>query len=258
MSSNVKSLAALIIVAAIATSAGAAAANRTAATAIHSTLDGKTVLPIRTHWIARPSVPPTRVKSVSFSIDGRLAWVEHNAPYVFADDGNWLVTTVLNPGRHVFRTTLLTKDGQRSSDTVTARVLPAPTPPGELAGTWSRTATKDDLKKCTTAAESGCPPTGNWKITIGSRGWAPTDPQGNRGLFDVIYLGNGRVQLRPTIEYPPFPNINNGGWCSDTDPLSTWTTTVDLSARTLTLQPEHSDPCGDRAAILEGTWQKSE
>src|SRR5205085_9883793 len=124
------------------------------------------------------------------------------------------------------------KSEQRTSDTVTARVLPAPAPPSELAGTWSRTATKDDLKKCKTAAEGGCPPTGVWKITIGSRGWAPTDPEGNRGLFDVAYLGDGRVQLRPTIEYPPFPNSNNGGWCSDTDPLASWTTTVDLSAKT--------------------------
>lgn len=257
MSSSVKLLAAFTIIAAIATSTGASAADRSGVPTVHSSLDGQTVLPIRTHWIARPSIPSTQVKAVNFLIDGRLAWVEHNAPYVFADDGNWLVTTFLNPGRHVFRTTLLTKSGQHTSDTVTARVLPAPTPPAELVGTWARTVTKEDLQKCTTAAQGGCPPTGNWKVTIGARGWSPTDPQGNRGLFDVVYLGDGRVQLRPTIEYPPFPNSNNGGWCSDTDPLSAWTTTVDLTANTLTLQPAHRDPCGDRAAILEGTWQKS-
>jgi hypothetical protein len=257
MSSSLKLLAAFTIVAAVTTSTTASAANRGSVQAVHSSLDGKSVLPIRIHWIARASVPPAQVKAVNFFVDGRLAWVEHNAPYVFADDGNWLVTTFLNPGRHIFRTTLLTKSGQRTSDTVTARVLPAPTPPPELAGTWSRTVTKDDLKKCTTAAEGGCPPVGNWKITIGSRGWSPTDPQGNRGLFDVVYLSNGQVQLRPTIEYPPFPNSNNGGWCADTDPLSTWTTTVDLAADTLTLQPAQNDPCGDRAAILEGTWRRS-
>jgi hypothetical protein len=224
---------------------------------VHSTLDGKQVLPIRIHWTAHSSIPAAQVKAVDFFIDGRLAWVEHKPPYVFASDGNWLVTTFLTPGRHVFRTMLVTTNGQRTSDTVTARVLPAPTPPAELAGTWSRTATKEDLSKCTTAAQGGCPPTGLWKITIGPRGWAPLDPQGNRGLFDVEFLGNGRVQLRPTIEYPPYPNSNNGGWCSDTDPLSAWTATVDLTAKTLTLRPEHTDPCGDRAAILAGTWKRT-
>src|SRR4051794_38853900 len=126
MSSSLKLLAAITIVAAVATSTAASAADRSSVQAVHSTLDGKSVLPTRIHWIARPSVPPAQVKAVSFFIDGRLAWVEHSAPYVFADDGNWLVTTFLNPGRHIFRATLLTKQGQRTSDTVTARVLPAP------------------------------------------------------------------------------------------------------------------------------------
>jgi hypothetical protein len=223
---------------------------------IRSTLDGKSVLPTRIHWIARPSVPASQVKAVDFYIDGRLSWVEHNAPYVFANDGNWLVTTFLTPGRHVFRTTMITPSGQHTSDTVTARVLPAQAPPSSLVGSWARTATKADLQKCTTAAQGGCPPTGAWRITISPRGWSPVDPQGNRGLFDVEYLGGDRVQLRPTIEYPPFPNSNNGGWCSDTDPLAVWSAAVDATAKTLTLQPERKDPCGDRAAILEGTWKR--
>jgi hypothetical protein len=216
---------------------------------VRSTLDGKTVLPIRIHWIAKPSIGASQVKEVDFLIDGRLAWVEHHAPYVYADDGNWLVTTFLKPGKHVFRVRVVSKQGRRTQDTVTARVLPAPAAPAQLAGTWSRTATSTDLKKCT----SSCPPTGLWRIKITKEGWSPRDPQGNVGLFDVAYLSATSLQMRPTIEYPPYPNGNNGGWCDSTDPLATYS--VQVNANTMTLAA--TDPCGDRAAILEGTWTRT-
>ena len=62
--------------------------------------------------------------------------------------------------------------------------------------------------------------------------------------------------MRPTIEYPPYPNDNKGGFCEDTDPLATWTYTVANDGKTLSLHPTGHDPCGDRAAILEGTWRR--
>ena len=190
-------------------------------------------------------------------MDGRLAWVEHHAPYVYANDGNWLVTSFLKPGRHVFKVRAVSTSGQTTSDTVTARVIPAPAPPADLAGTWSRTATANDLEKCTSQAGGGCPLTGTWRIMISSKGWlgwSPRDPHGNVRLFDVVYISATQLQLRPTIEYPPYPNNNTGGWCDDTDPLAVYTVNVDASAQTMTLAAVGHDPCGNRAAILEGTW----
>ena len=64
---------------------------------VRSSLDGKTVLPLRIHWVAHPQLPAAQVKEVDFLIDGRLGWVEKKTPYVYADDGNWLVTTILAP-----------------------------------------------------------------------------------------------------------------------------------------------------------------
>jgi len=130
-------------------------------------------------------------------------------------------------------------------------VLPAPAPPTQLAGTWSRTVTSADLKKC----KSGCPPAGLWRINISRKGWSPRDPQGYVGLFDVAYRSATSLQMRPTIEYPPYPNSNNGGWCDDTDPLATYAVTVNASDTTMALTA--SDPCGNRAAILEGTWTRT-
>jgi hypothetical protein len=63
--------------------------------------------------------------------------------------------------------------------------------------------------------------------------------------------------MRPTIEYPPYPNGNNGGFCADTDPLSSWTVAVSADGQTMTLNPSGSDTCGDRLAILQGTWTRT-
>ena len=68
---------------------------------VTSSLDGKTVLPHRIHWLAAPLPRSTKVK-MEFLIDGKLAWHEGSAPYTFADDGGYLVTSWLTPGKHTF------------------------------------------------------------------------------------------------------------------------------------------------------------
>ena len=220
---------------------------------VTSSLDGKTVLPLRLHWIGRPQAAGSKVKELDFLIDGRLGWVEHGAPYVYGDDGNWLVTSFLTPGVHTFVVRMLTTDGRRSLDTVRARVVAAPAPPTPLAGTWQRTVTADDVKKATSGH---APPPGSWKIAIRSKGWVMTDPQDGGGTFDVAYLSATKLQMRPTIETPPFPNPSNGGFCDDTDPLWTWTIALSSDGKSMSLKPAGHDPCGDRAAILEGTWTR--
>jgi len=87
---------------------------------ISSTLDGRTLLPQRIHWTVIPGA--LHVKEVDFFIDGRLAWVEHAAPYTFGGDGNWLDTALLTPGLHMFTTRAIITAGGKAVDTVTARV----------------------------------------------------------------------------------------------------------------------------------------
>jgi hypothetical protein len=220
---------------------------------VTSTLDHKTVLPLRIHWVAVPNIAAARVSEVDFLIDGRLGWVEHRAPYVYGDDGNWLVTSFLRPGLHTFTVRVITISGRRASDTVRARVVAAPAPPAQLAGQWQRTVTAADVTKATSGSP---PPAGTWGLTISARGWAMRDPQGGGGWFDVAYPADGTLQMRPTIERPPYPNGNNGGFCADTDPLSSWKVAVSADGQTMTLNPSGSDPCGDRVAILQGTWRR--
>jgi hypothetical protein len=238
-------------VAAKATRSPAAAAPAT----VRSTLDGRTALPLRIHWAATPSVAADQISEVDFLIDGKLGWVEHSAPYYYGDDGNWLVISFLRPGEHTFTVRAITVQGKTLTDAVKASISAPPAPPPALRGIWKRMVTAKDVTK---ASSNQPPPTGRWELRIAPNGWQLRDPTPGAGwgLFDVAYLPNRQLQMLPTIEYPTYPNGNNGGFCEDTDPLWTWTYLIGAAGRTLTVHPVGHDPCGDRAAILEGTWNR--
>src|SRR2546422_85039 len=113
---------------------------------VTSTLDGKRVLPLRMHWLAYPKPPASKISRVEFLIDGKVRWIEHQAPYNYGSDDfhghlGFLITTWLKVGRHTFSTRAVDSSGRTATDTVTARVLPAPAPPTALAGAWNRTVT---------------------------------------------------------------------------------------------------------------------
>ncbi len=218
---------------------------------VTSTLATQSSLPHRIPWEAVPSVPSAEVSEVDFLIDGQLGWVERKAPYVYGNDGNWLVTSFLMPGKHTFTVRVITTNGRSAATTATATVAAPTAPPAGLAGTWAHTVTADDVHKATSGSP---PPPGDWRLTIAPVGWETLDPQGGQGLFDVAYASAATVEVRPTIEHPPYPNSSNGGFCADTDPIFNWTVVIGSGGKTLTLHPAGHDPCGDRAAILEGTW----
>jgi hypothetical protein len=134
------------------------------------------------------------------------------------------------------------------------KVTLALTDPDSFAGTWTRAVTPADLQKANTSQP---PPAGRWGLRIDPTGWQLNDPTGGGLLFDVRYQPAGSLQMRPTIEYPPYPNSNGGGFCEDTDPLWAWTYSVGDGGKTLTLRPLGHDPCGDRIAILAGTWTRT-
>jgi hypothetical protein len=214
-----------------------------------STLDGLRALPHRIHWQATPNTAD--VDHVDFIIDGELAWTEQNAPYFYGDDGNWLVTSFLKPGTHTFLTKVTTTDGQTAQTSTTATVGKAPFPPAALAHTWTRVVTAADLTK-EPDLSNGSPP-GRWTLTINDVGLVYHDPQQPGGANDVVYTGAGHLVIRPSIETPPF--MHDGGWCHNPDPE--WPYTYSVSGTTLTLHAEGQDPCGNRSAIVEGTWTRA-
>jgi hypothetical protein len=225
---------------------------------VKSTIDGKTELPQRVHWIAKPGIAASKVVEVIFLIDGKIAWVEHKPPYVYGNDGNWLVTSAFKPGLHRFTVRTTTADVKTVSKTVKARVLPAAAPPAQLAGSWQRTVTKEQ-------AGSDTPP-GPWGITIDSTGWIIRDPDGFRACacgnwIDAAYISSNLLELRSGIWTQPNNDqvkLGGNGWCNDTNAPVQYTWAV--SADTLTLTLNGPDLCGDSTGkqdgVVAGVWTR--
>ncbi len=215
--------------------------------AIRSTLEHKTVLPHRIAWIARPTLSASSIKEVDFLIDGRLAWVEHKPPYVYGDDGNWLVTSWLTPGAHRFAVRARTYGGRKATTTTTARVLTAPPAPAGLNDThWTRRFT---------AAEAGDAPAGVWKLAIDPSGWKITDPNGEGAYIDVAYLAPGSVETRGGIWTKPHNPYQGNAWCEDTNQPVRFTWAV--AGDSLTFALAGPSGCDGLGGFLSKTWRRA-
>jgi hypothetical protein len=225
---------------------------------VTSTLDGLSVLPNRIHWLASPKLPTGEVAEVSFLIDGKVRWIERTAPYTFGQDGGYLITTWLTPGRHSFTARVVDGGGRSVSDTVRARVHPAPPAPEALAHRWKRTVTAADQKK--TGFDSP-PPAGPWEIVFDGVGIWELDPLGG-GLVTEYAAHPGVLDTYAAIQMAPdgvgvskFGHTKIGGYeCVPGGPFGSYTWSVSGSKLVLKAKKEL---CDGRQAILEGTWTKA-
>jgi len=227
---------------------------------VKSSLDHKSVLPHRIHWLAYPSLSPSQIREVTFTIDkGPIRWTEHHAPYSFSDDSGYLVTSWLRPGKHQFSVKAVARDGRVAVDSVTARVLAPPTVPTGLKGTWQRTPAP--------IATPGWP-TGAYKLVFDRR-WielihpGPFDPvksaptgEGYINYFDWN-PGASRFHVQGAVTLKEQgPKDRVGGWlCGPGGPGANYT--WHASGATLTLEPVGgSDACRLRGKVLAGEWTK--
>jgi hypothetical protein len=261
-------LAVALVLAALGTASGvlgAAGPSKAQALRITSTLDGKKVLPIRSRWLTHPNVPSAKIARVDFLIDGRVRCIERYAPYNYGSDDfhghlGWLVTSWLTPGKHRFTARATLSDGRKASDTVVARVLPAPEPPAALAGRWKRTVTKEDI-----ARFSGDIPAGEWELVFDRVGVWALDPGGSGIAEHVVASGrtlavDAALWMTPTVDGRGKPPLNRyghtdfgAGFREDGPPARyTWSVTGDE----LKLAAVH-EPTGSRRALWEGTWVRA-
>ena len=152
--------------------------------------------------------PPHRVKEVDFLIDGRLGWVEKKTPYVYADDGNWLVTSILTPKKHTFSVRVVSTTGTVVSDTVTARVVAPPPPPAKLAGTWSRIGDGGRRAEGELGAAAAA---GSLEGDDREGRLAHDHPQNGGGLFDVDISRLLGFRCVPRSSRHPSPTRATGG-----------------------------------------------
>jgi len=249
----------------------APAANRSFNVA--STLDGKTVLPHRIHWLALPALPASQVREVDFLIDGRRAWVEDKPPYTYADDGGFLVTSWLAPGKHRFSVRAIRSDGQSVTDTVVARVLPPPEVPTALAGTWQRKVARTSgapAPKTAGNPTGTLTPPGTYKITFDHR-WihdefpcttSPCTFVGATGAgteFDSDWdPGPTTFHVQGEVTFRIFQDTDRlaGWWCQTGGPPATYTWSV--TGNTLMLAPVGGhDACAVRGFIWSGIWKRA-
>jgi hypothetical protein len=263
MSYNAKLWAPVLVAAAVAATS-ALAAPGSKQLKVSSTLDHKTVLPLRTHWLAYPNRPASKIFEVDYLIDGKVRWIEHFAPYNYGSDDfhghrGYLITTWLAPGRHTFTARAKAKDGQTATDTVIARVIPAPAPPAALAGKWTRTVTAADLTK----AGKEPPPGGQWTLIFDRVGAWHLDPLGS-GLVNQYDAAGQAINVYAPIQMAPFGTAGGGVSrfghhgiggtdCNYDGPFGSYSWSV--SGDQLTLKAT-KEPCGNRRAIWEGTWTR--
>jgi hypothetical protein len=100
---------------------------------VQSSLEGLTVLPSRIRWTATTSVPAADVREVRFFVDHERWWVDRSPPYSYGPEGADLPTRFISSlgnrnDTHSFTLKVITKSGERSSETVEAR-----TPEASLA-----------------------------------------------------------------------------------------------------------------------------
>jgi hypothetical protein len=211
-----------------------------------SSLDGKTTLPHAIRWVAHPPKPYSRIAKVQFIIDGKLRWIEKNAPYVYGGDGDELVTTWLAAGKHTFTVRAFRRGAATLTRTTSASVSEAPPQPTDLAfSAWSR--------KLTEQGRHGSP-AGTWKIETTAAGWKINDPAGGTNFIDAVYKPGNVVVLGDGIWTRPH-NIHEGnGWCEDTNTPVEYAWTV--SGDTLTLKLNGKDRCGDQSEVVAGTWTR--
>jgi len=177
---------------------------------VTSTLDGHTALPHRIHWQAFPSGPAFAISEVDFLIDGHQLWAEHQTPYFYGDDGNYLVTSFLKPGKHVFTVRAVSAAGQTATDSVAATVPAAPPPPAALGGTWKGFVKQASPSSC---SPGPCPPAGDWRLVISPTGWQVYDTAGGGGLYDVTYPSPGLAEIRTGMA-TGHQNTDGNAWCN--------------------------------------------
>jgi hypothetical protein len=237
-----------------------------------STLDGKTVLPHRIRWVALPSLPASRVKEVDFLIDGREAWIEHKPPYAYADDGGFLVTSWLAPGKHRFTVHAIPFHGRPGTDTVVARVLPPPEVPATLAGTWQRTITNTSGAPAPGSAgnpTSTLTPPGRYEITFDRRWIHDVLPCTTSPCTYVSATGAGgeflsdwnpapsTFYVQGEVTFRVFKDTDRlaGWWCQTWGPPATYTWSV--TGKTLKLAPVGGhDACAIRGYVWSGVWKR--
>lgn len=214
------------------------------------------------HWTARVTgVPAGHVVSLRFLIDGKVAHVERETPYVFGGRGNLLIPGTLGRGSHTLAVDAQLRGGGRLTAGSSASVSEqAQGVPPELVGHWARTVTPGEVRRTDAfrKPEYGVPlPLGTWKLRIGADAVAryvdPTPPQ-DLTVGQVRFRRDGRLIVGNEI--PNFQNAAEGYFCPDTVGTGEYRWSFDGEA--LVVKAVDDRECADRNSFWQGRFTPTE
>jgi hypothetical protein len=210
--------------------------------------------PVR--WTAQPLGVTARdtVDRVEFSVDGRVLWIEHTAPYFFNDDYNHLFPWLLGAGRHHLALRLITTGGRTASTTAQVTVV-ATRQPTALHGTYTRTVSTADLSRTQRFRNEPANqvlPAGKWRVHISDGVFYFDDPSGGGGSEAFIALPNRSLTMQGPVNWLE-PASRQGSFCG-VEPTGTYRWSLHGNELTLTAR---SDRCADRNSMFNGTWRRS-
>jgi len=224
---------------------------------VRSSLPEEGTLPARAPWTAEiRGLPAARVSTVGFYIDGRLAWVQSAAPYVFGGTGNVLDTTMLSAKTHTFAIKVAAADGTSASTQSIGLVGAAPAPPKHLAGVLRRAVPKASVERTGATVSSEFPRllAGVWQAEIDRHGLHLRAPDGHR--YGLRLTAHGGPRFRgPLTVGGAFVNPETGETAAICPPGPAGRYRWRAKGGKLRLRVVE-DPCAARRAVLEGSFDR--
>ena len=183
------------------------------------------------------------IDRVEFLLDGEVAWIEHNPPYTFNDDGNVMMPWVLTPGSHELAINAVTSTGLTGSTQVTVTTDRPPVPAVLL-----------DRKFARTMPAGGLMPAGDWHLRFGADGVILVDdPLGGGANEGFQAAEDGTLSLYGPANWVEAV-ARQGSFCDYAEGAvgMRW----EIKGTELTLSAiARPDPCPDRAFLFVGTWR---
>lgn len=244
--------AAAAVVGLLAVVAGARAADWSVTSSI---ADGAT-LTAPVQWSAEPvGTPPSGLDRIEFQIDDRVRWVEHNAPFYFNNDGNYLYPYLFARGPHQLITRAVAISGEQVTATATVQMTQTlPKVPRRLQATWKHRVSQSVIDH--NSADGDPPlPAGLYRIKFGANGVSLASPPpgpATPGNYAFSATARGTLNLGGPVNWLTSQSSTDG-ICHGDQTFARYRWKIRHHVLTVKVMKE---PCGLRRAILAGRWRR--
>ena len=224
---------------------------------VTSSIADNATLAAPVQWTAQPTgMPPGGVDRVEFLIDGATRWIEHNPPFVFNNDGNWLYPYVLGRGHHELAVRAVSTTGEQVMAAAGVQVTQAtPKIPRILRATWKRTVSRSQIQHGSVPGDPPLP-AGVYQLKLGAYGVLVASPPTGTSLNPVdeafTASARGRIGFGGSLNWLTAQS-GADGVCQGDASFSPYRWRI--RRRVLTLKAV-KDPCRLRAAIFAGRWTR--